>query len=198
LKDTIIDWMTDILVSKSDTNSERHVAGFDSQFKMINEHPQSYDPRFNREFYHYDRVRTYAHRKLHGWSPMTIDCMIFPNNVGKQHWNHIIVYPKERHIVGLDSMHVNSCADARTIFRWLSDQTSYNHPGDVDKLFQPRLKGGTTLGQKDRPFSPVFAQKKAKKTRNSELRHCVGRIADTKQEIIFRWIPPPKLAPPLV
>ena len=81
LNDTIIDRMTDVLASKSDHKSERRVAVFDAQFKMITEHPQSDDPRFNREFYHYDRVRKYAHRKLHGWSPLTIDCMIFPNNV---------------------------------------------------------------------------------------------------------------------
>jgi hypothetical protein len=140
LNDTIIDQMTDVLASKSDTNSERRVAVFDPLFKMINEHPQSDDPRFNREFYHYNRVRKYPHRKLHGWSPVTIDCIIFPNNVGNQHWNLIIVYPKQRHIVGLDSMHVNSCVDARTIFRWLFDEISYNYPGDVNKLFQPHLK----------------------------------------------------------
>jgi Ulp1 family protease len=137
LNDTIIDRMTDILTSKCDTNSERRAAVFDSQFKMINEHPQSDDPRFNRKLYHYNRVRTYAHRKLRGRSPVTIDCIIFPNNVRNRHWN---VYPTQRHIVGLDSMHVNSCVDARTIFRWLFDKTSYNYPGDVDKLFQPHLK----------------------------------------------------------
>jgi hypothetical protein len=37
---------------------------------------------------------------------------------------YIIVHPKQRHIVGLDFMHENSCADARTIFRWLFDETS--------------------------------------------------------------------------
>jgi hypothetical protein len=140
LNDTIIDRMMDVLASKSDTKSERRVAVFDAQFKMITEQPQSDDPRFNREFYHFDRVRKYALRKLHGWGPLTIDCIIFPNNIGNQHWNLIIVYPKQRHSVGLDSMHVNSCADTRTIFRWLFDETSYNYPGDVEKLFLPHTE----------------------------------------------------------
>jgi hypothetical protein len=141
LNDTIIDRMTDVLASKSDNfhggveKSKRRVAGFDSQFKMIHETPISDDPIFNREFYHYDRVRKYADRRLRGWSPMIIDCMIFPNNIAGLHWNLIIVYLKQRHIVGLDSMHGNSREDARTIFRWLFDETSFNYPGDVDTLW---------------------------------------------------------------
>jgi Ulp1 family protease len=54
LNDTIIDRMTDVLTSKSDTKSERRVAVFGSLFKMITEQPKSDDPRFNPEFYHYD------------------------------------------------------------------------------------------------------------------------------------------------
>jgi hypothetical protein len=34
----------------------------------------------------------------------------------------------------------NSCVDARTIFRWLFEETSYNYPGDVDTLFLPHTK----------------------------------------------------------
>jgi Ulp1 family protease len=137
---TIIDRMTDVLASKSDPNSKRRVAVFDSQFKMINKHPLIDYPHFIREFYHYDRVRKDAHHRLRGWSPVTIDCMSFPDNVGNQHWNLIIVSPKQRHIVGLDSMHANSCVGVRTIFRWLFNETSYNYPGDVDKLFLPHTK----------------------------------------------------------
>jgi hypothetical protein len=58
LNDTIIDRMTDVLASKSDPKSERRVAVFDSLFKMITEQPGSDDPRYNRKFYHYDRIRT--------------------------------------------------------------------------------------------------------------------------------------------
>jgi hypothetical protein len=68
---------------------------------------------------------------------MTIDCMIFPNNVAGLHWSLIIVYPKQRRIVALDSLHGNCREDARTIFWWLFDETSFNYPGDVDTLFQP-------------------------------------------------------------
>jgi hypothetical protein len=60
LNNTIIDRMTDVLASKSDTKSERRVAVFDSRFKMINEHPRSDDPIFNREFYHYDHTADFA------------------------------------------------------------------------------------------------------------------------------------------
>jgi hypothetical protein len=37
-------------------------------------------------------------------------------------------------------MHQNSDEDARIIFRWLFDETSYNYPLDVDKLFLPHTK----------------------------------------------------------
>jgi hypothetical protein len=37
-------------------------------------------------------------------------------------------------------MHRNSHEDARLIFRWLFDETSYNYPGEVDKLFLPHTK----------------------------------------------------------
>jgi Ulp1 family protease len=140
LNDTIIDRMTDILASKTDPKSKRRVAVFDSSFKIITEQPGGDDPMYNRKFYHYDRVRTYTHRKLHGWSPLTIDYMLLPNNYGTLHWDLILVFPKQRHIVGLDSMHQNSDEDARIIFRWLFDETSYNYPGDVDKFFLPHTK----------------------------------------------------------
>jgi hypothetical protein len=140
LNDTIIDRMTNVLAPKTDTKSTRRVAVFDSHFKMITEQPGGNDRRYNRKFYHYDRIRTYAHRKLRGWSPLTIDCMLFPNNYGTLHWDLILGFPKQRHIVGLDSMHHNSHEDARIIFRWLFDETSYNYPGDVDKLFLPHTK----------------------------------------------------------
>jgi Ulp1 family protease len=132
LNDTIIDQMTDVLASKTDPKSKCRVAVFDSSFKMITEQPGGDDPRYNRKLYHYNRVRTYAHRKLRGWSPLTIDCMLLPNNYSDLHWDLILVFPKQRHIVGLDSMHQNSHVDARIIFRWLFDETSYNYPGGVD------------------------------------------------------------------
>jgi hypothetical protein len=101
LNDTIIDRMTGVLASKTDTNSERRVAAFDSLFKMITEQLGVDDPRYNRKFYHYDRVRTYAHRKLHGWSPLTIDCMLFPNNYGALHWDLILVFRNKDTLWGL-------------------------------------------------------------------------------------------------
>jgi hypothetical protein len=96
LNDTIIDWMTDVLASKTDTKSKPCVAVFDSHFQMISEEPGGNNPRYNHKFYQYDRLRTYAHRKLRGWSPLTIDCMLFPNNYGGWHWDLILIFPKQR------------------------------------------------------------------------------------------------------
>lgn len=135
----IIDRMAEVLQAGAG-KSLRRVAVFDTNFKIINEHPASTDPAYCRWFYNYDRVRKNANRKLRGWSPMNTDCMIFPTNVGMSHWILIIVYPKERHIVTLDSQHNGCRVEARTILRWLFDETSYNYPAEVDKLFLPHIK----------------------------------------------------------
>jgi hypothetical protein len=152
LNDIIIDRMTDILASTIDTyhgrvESSKHLeAVFDSQFTMIHEMPNSLDRRLCRKFYHY--------RRLRGWSPRTINCTIFPNNVDGFHYNLLVVFPNQHLIVALHSLHGKSHEAARTIFRWLYDKTSYKHPEDMDTMFWPHLKDMVWVFRVDNEVSP--------------------------------------------
>jgi hypothetical protein len=133
LNDQVIDVMTKLLAGRATTESKREVAVFDTQFtKLILECPNKAD-----DFYVYDRVITYAGKRLLGKSPAQFDCLLFPNNITRSHWTIMAVFPKQRKIVCLDSMFNGNIQDARLIFRWLYDEIRYSHPNDEKSMFQP-------------------------------------------------------------
>jgi Ulp1 family protease len=134
LNDQVINVMTKVLAGRATTESKREVAVFDTQFtKLILERPSS----SNEEFYVYDRVVTYAEKRLLGKSPAEFDCLLFPNCISQLHWTIMAVFPKQRRIVCLDSLFDGNVHDARTIFRWLYDEIRYTHPNDEKSMFQP-------------------------------------------------------------
>jgi Ulp1 family protease len=134
LNDNVIDLTTQVLASRAITESKRVVAVFDSQFtKLILETPkQPTTAGTGMDYYIYDKVVGVAEKQLLGKSPLDFDCLLFPNGIYRNHWNIMVVFPKHRlMIAALDSLKVGSVKDARIIFRWMYDETKYNHPGDA-------------------------------------------------------------------
>jgi Ulp1 family protease len=69
-------------------------------------------------------------------SPLSFEYLVFPNNFHGFHWNIIVVFLKQSLIVTLDSMKGGRpVAAARTVFRWLYDETKYNWPADNNEMF---------------------------------------------------------------
>jgi hypothetical protein len=138
LNDNIIDLVTAMLSSIwTDFNEVKKapvkVAVFDSRFAtLIIEHPANSEP----SCYNYTKVRSYAERRLGKRSPLSFERLIFPHNIGNSHWICIVVFPKLSLIVAIDSYRMGrTVAYARTIFRWLYDETKYNWPEDNTRMF---------------------------------------------------------------
>jgi Ulp1 family protease len=99
---------------------------------LIIEHPRNSDP----SCYSYTRVRGYGDRRLHQRSPLSFERLIFPHNIGENHWICIVVFPKQSLIVAVDSLRMaRPLAYARIIFRWLYDETRYHWPEDNTTMF---------------------------------------------------------------
>jgi Ulp1 family protease len=138
LNDTIINCTTALLASIcADYNAKKKtpvkVAVFDSRFaSLIIEHPMNSDP----SCCNYTRVRGYGDRRLHRRSPLSFERLVFANNIRDNRWIIIVVFPKQSLIVAVDSLRMERpVAAARTIFRWLYDETRYHWPADNTKMF---------------------------------------------------------------
>jgi hypothetical protein len=154
LNDTIIDRTTDLPASmcaeyNALKKTDRKVAVFDSRFtSLIIKKPKNSDP----PRYNYSRMVGFGSRRLHDMSPLSFECLVFPNNIYDMHWNIIVVFPKQSLIVAVDSMTGGRpVASARTVFRWLYDETKYNWPADKNDKFsshQPDMGWGFRVDNK--------------------------------------------------
>jgi hypothetical protein len=142
LNDTIIDRTTALLASIcAEYNAKKkkpvEVAVFDSRFaSLIIEHPVNSDP----PCYNYKRVRGYGDMGPHQRRSLSFELLVFPNNIHDNHWIIIVVFPKQSLIVAVDSLRMERpVAAARTIFRWLYNETRYHWPADNTKMFGSHL-----------------------------------------------------------
>ena len=109
-------------------------AYFDTRFFQ---HIWTKDDKGNNNCYNYEHARSYSMLRLRGLSPKKFLMLMFPLHYDVNHWQLIVVCPQKKQIVNLCSLHKQSEPHRETVFRWLYDHTKYNHPKDVNSLFNP-------------------------------------------------------------
>jgi hypothetical protein len=137
VNDAIINLFCNVLRSSIVTKKQtkRRCGIFKSYF--MNKVLDRFNDDVNKRFiYDYNAVKKWGAATLgKDTNPLDYDLIIFFNNDDDQHWNLIVLSPKDRVIEQLDSMSHGYHRNLEAVYKWFYDELSFHFPTSVREVF---------------------------------------------------------------